>query len=245
MVAGFVRLGQLKLPQRGYLEPSITPMMSLLLCFAMFILGGFGAFIGSNFGALESIEQLAWMYTISICFQLPIVFAYIALRKRCGSRHILPTAIVTFFVFVPAAHVLAGLAHYLFVKLGIESNSAIGHSTLATMANEPLDTYMWMVILSVTVGAGLVEEIMYRGLVLPSLTTVIGGRSMWTATMITSGIFALMHLGAAQPSALIGLFVLSIGLCWARIKSGGVLTPILIHVIFNAMNIAFVYSMDI
>jgi membrane protease YdiL (CAAX protease family) len=51
-----------------------------------------------------------------------------------------------------------------------------------------------------------------------------------------------MHIGTSSPSAIIGLFVLSIGLCWARVKSGGILAPILIHIVFNAVNIAIVYS---
>jgi membrane protease YdiL (CAAX protease family) len=98
------------------------------------------------------------------------------------------------------------------------------------------------VVLCATIGAGIVEEVMYRGLILPSLSTIIGGNTVWKAIIITSILFSVMHWGSVQPSGHLGLFVFSIGLCWARVKSGGVVAPAAVHIVFNAINIAFVYN---
>jgi membrane protease YdiL (CAAX protease family) len=243
----FVKSGQTKLPRRGYLDPAITPTMAFLLCFAMFLLAGVGAWWGFSRGGEQSVTLAgtAWMLGASMVAQLPIVVIYAKLRKKCGSRQIMPVSLVAFAVFVPLALAVAGLGHAILVALGLEIPTEIGHKILEQLAHAPMDTPAWVVIVCVTLGAGVFEEVMYRGLILPSLSAIIGGKTVWRAIFLTSAIFAVMHIGAAQPSAIVGLFFLSIGLCWARVKSGGVLAPIVIHTVFNAMNIAFVYSTNI
>ena len=164
------------------------------------------------------------------------------LQKKPKWHHTVSTVCVTFAVFVPIALVVAAISHAILVFAGLESQSNLGHSTLEQLADTSWGFSAWVVVLCVTLGAGIVEELMYRGLILPAFNTVIGGKSPWRAIVATSVVFAVMHIGAAESSAILGLFVLSIGLCWARVKSGGILAPIVIHILFNAINIAFVYS---
>jgi membrane protease YdiL (CAAX protease family) len=177
--------------------------------------------------------------------QIPILFLYAYFRRKCGSRHILPVFLIAYAVFVPIALAVAGLGHALLVGAGLEPAGGIGHEVLQQIKQAPWSGSTWIVIICVTIGAGIFEELLYRGLLLPSFAAVIGGKTVWRAIFATSLLFAIMHIGIAQPSAVVGLFFLSIGLCWARVKSGGILAPILIHVVFNAMNIAFVYSTTI
>ena len=99
---------------------------------------------------------------------------------------------------------------------------------------------MLIVILAATIGAGLIEEVVFRGLLQPSISLFLRGISVWGAIFSTSVIFSAMHIGAVPMSSLLGLFVLSIGLCLARVKTGGVFAPIIIHILFNVFNIAFV-----
>jgi membrane protease YdiL (CAAX protease family) len=157
----------------------------------------------------------------------------------------LPVFLIAYAVFVPIALAVAGLGHALLVGVGLEPAGGVGHEVLQQIKQAPSSGSTWIVIICVTIGAGIFEELMYRGLLLPSFAAVIGGKTVWRAIFATSLLFAIMHIGIAQPSAVVGLFFLSIGLCWARVKSGGILAPILIHVVFNAMNIAFVYSTTI
>ncbi len=241
----FISKVQGKLEHRGYLEPSITPTLSLMLIVAMFFLGGIGGIIGQHQGEEGTLNQLLWMYGLSLAAQLPVILAYKILRKHGESRHVFVTSIVTFAVFVPLAHVVAGFLHILFVSIGLEADTPVGHSTLNLFSQEPFGLPIMILILCATLGAAVIEEVMYRGLIFPAIASVIGGRSMWKASIVTSIVFALMHIGPAQPSAIAGLFFLSLGLCYARVKSGSVLSPIIIHALFNAMNIAFVYSMDL
>lgn len=57
-------------------------------------------------------------------------------------------------------------------------------------------------------------------------------RATWVPNILTSLFFALMH-GPQWPSP-IPLFVLSMALGWARQRTGGLVAPIVMHMLFNA-----------
>jgi membrane protease YdiL (CAAX protease family) len=238
----FVRSGQGTLKRQNHIGSRISPQLAVVLCFAMFVLSGIGAWLGDSISSDSAIQSTAWMYGGAIATQIPILFLYVNLQKKPKWHHTVSTVCVTFAVFVPIALVVAAISHAILVFAGLESQSNLGHSTLEQLADTSWGFSAWVVVLCVTLGAGIVEELMYRGLILPAFNTVIGGKSPWRAIVATSVVFAVMHIGAAESSAILGLFVLSIGLCWARVKSGGILAPIVIHILFNAINIAFVYS---
>ncbi len=238
----FLHSGKSTLPRRGYLDPAITPTMAILLAVSMLILSMAGATIGWMIIPEDSMTRAACASALAIIFQTPIVLAYSNLRKRCGSRHIVASIMVSFVVFVPMAFAVTSFLHFLFVTLGIEPQTTLGHETLKQLSTSNWGKSAWVVVLCATLGAGIFEEVLYRGLILPTFSAVIGGKTVWGAIFATSIFFAVMHIGAVAPSALGGLFILSIGLCYARVKSGGVLAPIVIHILFNTMNIAIVYS---
>ena len=87
----------------------------------------------------------------------------------------------------------------------------------------------WVVVLVlvVAVGAPLVEELVYRGVIQQSLE---GRLNDAVALVLSAAFFALIHL---QPVELPGLFVagLAFGLCWQR--SGRIACPMLAHMAFN------------
>ena len=241
----FIKTRRGSLPRRGYLDPAITPTMAILLAAAMFILMGLGGLWGASQVPEASdgtMTQSAWIYASAMIAQIPVIVVYAYLRKRCGSRRVIEIAITAFIVFVPMAFAVAGVLHGLFSIIGMEPKSPLGHETLIKLAGGQWTRSAWIVVICVTIGAGIFEEVLYRGLILPTFTAVLSGRTAWGAIVATSIFFAVMHIGTSSPSAIIGLFVLSIGLCWARVKSGGILAPILIHIVFNAVNIAIVYS---
>ncbi len=118
----------------------------------------------------------------------------------------------------------------------------IAHDTLALLHRANADgnsIWVTLVILSVTVGAAFFEEVLYRG----TLQTLIARltRSQWLAILFASLIFASRHIPVANAEVLPGLFVLSAGMGFAYVRTGRLITPIIIHVLFNAMNIAMMY----
>lgn len=92
---------------------------------------------------------------------------------------------------------------------------------------------IWVValVLVVVVGAPLIEEIVYRGLILQSLQ----GRINDVLALVASSLwFAAIHL---QPVELPGLFAFALVLGASFLFSGRLACPILAHASFNAVGL--------
>jgi membrane protease YdiL (CAAX protease family) len=214
--------------------------LAVLLFFGSLFLGSVGALFGMSHGEPDSIEQLAWISSGAVLAQLPIVVVYALYAGTPNPKQTLRVIVVTFVLFTPLALATSGIAHAIFSYVGWEAPELLGHETLEQLKTSEFSTSMLIVILAATIGAGLIEEVVFRGLLQPSISHFLRGISVWGAIFSTSVIFSAMHIGAVPMSSLLGLFVLSIGLCLARVKTGGVFAPIIIHILFNAFNIAFV-----
>jgi membrane protease YdiL (CAAX protease family) len=94
----------------------------------------------------------------------------------------------------------------------------------------------WVVLLAVVVivGAPIVEEIVYRGVVQPGLVAS-WGRTV--GIVATAALFAAIHM---QPVELPGLFVFALVLGWARHSTGTIGLSIVTHMAFNATGLALV-----
>jgi membrane protease YdiL (CAAX protease family) len=94
----------------------------------------------------------------------------------------------------------------------------------------------WIVLLGlvVIVGAPVVEEIVYRGVVQPGLVTS-WGRTAGIVT--TAALFAAIHM---QPIEFPGLFAFALVLGWARHSTDTIGMSIVTHMAFNATGLALV-----
>jgi uncharacterized protein len=83
-------------------------------------------------------------------------------------------------------------------------------------------------IVVVAIGAPIVEELVYRGVIQQSLEGRLDDK---VALVLAAAFFAVIHF---QPIELPGLFIagLAFGLCWQ--KSGRIACPMLAHMAFNA-----------
>lgn len=120
----------------------------------------------------------------------------------------------------------------------------VAHDTLAKLAAGPMadpnpdnrGLWWWMVVASVVFGAPVIEEFIYRGFLQTAVSRATG--SPRAAIVVTSLLFTLVHVGIADLRALPILLVLSVGMGIAYERSGRLLTPILVHMLFNATNVA-------
>jgi hypothetical protein len=85
--------------------------------------------------------------------------------------------------------------------------------------------------------APVVEELLFRGVLLPAVNRLVGARP---AIVIVSLLFALVH--GHWPS-MVPLFMLSTALCLAYIYRGSLMTSIVMHASFNALTIAVIMTM--
>ena len=111
----------------------------------------------------------------------------------------------------------------------------IAHDTLRLLLDAPHDGWYLLMVLLVVIGAPVMEEVMYRGLLQRSL--VFAGLGHWAAIALTSGIFALQHVPSVPPHALTVLFVLAAAFGWAYERTGRLVAPIVMHMLFNAGNL--------
>lgn len=117
----------------------------------------------------------------------------------------------------------------------------VAHETLRRLLEEPWSPAYVAMVIGVVLIAPLVEEVLYRGLLQRALRGF--GIGPWPAVIATSAAFALMHLGSADVHALAALFVLSLAFGWAYERTGRLIAPVLMHILFNAGNLALALTL--
>jgi membrane protease YdiL (CAAX protease family) len=126
---------------------------------------------------------------------------------------------------------------FILTRLQGEAPNPIQHEALNRIVSDPSDPWVRVIIASAVIGAPIVEEIMYRMLLQTALIQAC--RNAWTGIALTSVLFALSHLGggAVPWHATIPLFVLSVGLGVLQVRTGRVGPCIVVHMVFNAVNV--------
>ncbi len=113
---------------------------------------------------------------------------------------------------------------------------AVGRATVGDIVLprlfEPSDAGAWVVYAIVV--APLVEETLYRGVLVPPLVAAIGTRG---AVVASGAVFATLHwvYGRPGPDNQIAGFVLG----WAFVRSGCLWLPIVLHALGNAVVFLF------
>lgn len=129
-----------------------------------------------------------------------------------------------------AARVVARLS-------GGDEPGQVAHQTLAKLT-EPgaaSSVWWWLTVVGVVVGAPLVEEFIYRGFLQTGVLKMT--RSAPAAIGITSGVFAVAHVGAVPWHAVFTLFCLSVAFGLALERTGRLWVCVLMHAAFNAANV--------
>ena len=133
----------------------------------------------------------------------------------------------------PVVLAVGTLAGYIVMLLGGEANP-VAHDTLQQLVDSPVTRWTWAVAAFAVIVAPITEEVLYRGMLQEALRSSPFGA--WGAIVVTSVLFALMHVGNSAPHAVAGLFVLSLGFGWVYERSGRLVAPIVMHLGFNAGN---------
>ncbi|MGO1250133.1 CPBP family intramembrane glutamic endopeptidase [Psychrobacter sp.] len=97
---------------------------------------------------------------------------------------------------------------------------------------------VWLLIFAMVIVAPFYEELIFRGILWSAIAEQFSGASYSkhhgaiVASVVTSFIFAVIHVqyGIYEISTIV---VLALVFCYARLKSGSLLLPILLHTINN------------
>jgi len=106
------------------------------------------------------------------------------------------------------------------------------HDELKLLMENPSTALITSVVLMTIVIAPIFEEMMFRGLIQTLFRSYL--RKPWPAILLTSALFAIIHENTGHWPA---LFTLAMCLGYSYEKSGSLLRPILIHMLFNATSV--------
>ena len=133
--------------------------------------------------------------------------------------------------FVVPALGLHLVSQQLIIALGGEPTSQEAVEMVARASAPP---ELALQALSVVVFAPVCEELLFRGVLYPSLRD-LGHRRM--AIAASSLLFAAIH---GSLALMLPLTVLAVVLVWLYEKTGSIVAPILMHAAFNAINFAMI-----
>ncbi len=136
----------------------------------------------------------------------------------------------------PIVQCTAAVGGYISARVTGEPVELVAHDTLSLILGSPVDGWLLVTVFLVIVVAPVIEEVAYRGMLQSALADLGLGR--WSAIVLASVVFVLMHVGVARGHALGGLFVLSLGLGWIYERTGRLAAAVTLHVLFNAANLA-------
>jgi membrane protease YdiL (CAAX protease family) len=214
-----------------------TPVAPLLVT-----LGVFGAMMATSFGQIvygaatesENLFQTdnqirAELVAETAVFEgldTVLVLAGLLIAGRMRRYPPAGNPAFTWLLSVPGLLVLLGinLAYHLSLKW-----------LVSQYVTGPLPQYIdigleqgWLALLLVCVQPAVIEELFFRYLLLGNLRPHVG---MHAAVWITAVIFGVAHLGSIPAWPV--LILLGAGLGYARVYSGGLLLPMLLHFLHN------------
>jgi len=240
--------------RRGPGEGAMTPIAALTL-----IVAGFGVWFAQVAGqalALNASEAdpttLRGLAIAALGGYLLGVGAALAVWSFLGEWRVRPVDALRgagwFCAWFPLTTLVGFVALALAIGLGGAPES-IAHATLRELAEPGAwrgdgALWWWLVVVSVVIGAPILEEVVYRGCLQTALRDALMDRAgsptvrgRWVAIIATSLLFTAMHYGAADTYALPALFTLSLGFGIARERTGSVVAPIVMHGLFNLVNV--------
>ncbi|MGP1347520.1 MAG: lysostaphin resistance A-like protein [Phycisphaerales bacterium] len=184
---------------------------------------------------------------IGIAAMLALILLWPTARQAIGRFSDSPrTTILACLLILPLVHAVGTITVLTWTLINGSPPPLIAHNTLATLMASERTLGWWAMIAAVIIAAPIFEELLYRGLLLSATDRALAATSSsprnahlrWAAITIAAIAFALVHAGIAAWTAMPSLIALAIALGWLRIRTGGIIAPIIVHAAFNAMNLA-------
>ena len=198
--------------------------------------------LGSGHTSLSTAGP-GWLLAVAVAGWVPMVLAVWMVGKRHGTGSLRSDFGMSFrpadLWGVPAG-VLTQLVALRLVYLPLEAiwPRTFSQERLEQRAREMYDSAqgagLLLLVLVVVVGAPLVEELVYRGLMQGAATRTL---RRWPAVVAVAFFFALIHF---QPVEIPGLFVIGLVLGAGALVTGRLGLSVVTHMAFNATGLLVV-----
>ncbi|MFG0329570.1 MAG: CPBP family intramembrane glutamic endopeptidase [Phycisphaerales bacterium] len=250
--------------ERTSRAPSLDPLGGFIVLWVALLVPilriGAARVVGFDPGDDPDIRSLAIGFWLSYGVSLATVIAWLVVKRRSrrglesfGATVEKPPAslsraaavgIIAFLLAFPTLQFVGLVANYVQYSITSEVVDPIGHKTLASLSGQPFDLWALLVALAVIVAAPLIEETIYRGTVQAVIRG--SGASGWIAILFAAALFAAMHWSSVPAESrgpgLVQLFALGVILGLAYERTGRLLTPIVIHGLFNLTELSLFYA---
>ncbi len=249
-------------------EPRFTPGMLIGMALAGYAVGVFSAVVGQVAAArlvggaeteggasAQTLPQTAVTMGVTYALAVPLVMLLPAAFRALSTPERQPPSalawrwqdwwkgVVAMALTLPLIVVLGAGAGWLVSLFAGEAPPPIAHDTLTQIAEPGAGAWVWVLIAAAVIGAPIVEEYIYRGALQEGLTDATG--SPTAGVLASSAVFVAAHWSITTgPGLWAALGVLSglsvaMGIAYSRTRS--IIVPIVMHALFNAANIAFVF----
>jgi membrane protease YdiL (CAAX protease family) len=254
-----IRWGSLR--RRGARDVSAWPWWFWLLCaFGTLLASGIGAGAAGGFaaGLLADPPDLTLQAFMVVGGGLAGAGTSLLLALVAQERTLNPDAagismrvnarvvwlgVLAFVLAMPVVQAASIGAVLLFRMVTGSDPDLIAHDTLQALHREPGNPAVWALVLGAVLLAPILEELAFRVFLQSAIMRIYRGGA-WLSIIVASLIFAGAHVGAGigadQWHAIITLFVLGVALGLAYEWTRRPMVPIVMHMIFNAFNIALV-----
>ncbi|HHG8772824.1 TPA: lysostaphin resistance A-like protein [Raoultella planticola] len=217
-----------------YGEEFIARSKAVSGCFAMFILAMaitfFPLFIKNGADLMARGLLIPLLLATEFVIIVPLYYFFFRKREGLGRGSVDVKTLLSLFVIIL-------LLQCIFPWLtGMSKPEGWSVSQVA------LPGYLfWLNAIAMVVLAPVYEEIVFRGCLFNAFCFWFNDR-VYGAAIAVSVLFSLMHLQYSDFRTFLLLFMISLTLVAARVKSKGLLMPILLHGAMNAIVLGIQYS---
>ncbi len=142
-------------------------------------------------------------------------------------------AVAVYIAVWPACFLILQVMTLILTIAGFELQA---HTMIETLLDDSTPRCVaGSAIAAAVVLAPIVEELLFRGLLLPAMGRWL--RSQWLGIIASAAVFGLIHLPLYQNVA--SLMLLGLVLGYVYVKSGSLTLVILVHAVFNAKTIVW------
>lgn len=208
----------------------------LLAC----LLAGLAAFLGQISGAALAILVLGEEYAIPLSMTLGLIAVIGALALLKPSGLVVPILGERF-----SSKKLIGWGAVTLSMIGVQTIYALmaepgGESAMVKEAVDFQQNSLLMkigIVASIAVFAPITEEIIFRHLITEAFAVNTGRHWVWIGSALSVVLFTIGHTQYLKLSSFIFVGAYAIILTLARLHTGGIFVPILMHVMNNSFGL--------
>ncbi len=179
------------------------------------------------------------VFTVAYILSFGGVFVYGCKRAKAPLRSILPIKPVSPRLYLSIAAMTAGL--FLLELVFISLCAFLLEQISPDLVSDDMPYGdLWNFAVAVLLLAPLLEEALFRGLILRGFLTHC---SRWKAIWISSILFGLMHI--VDPFQVLPVGALGVAFAWWRVETGSILPSAIGHSFCNLMAVSVYLSAEI